>query len=136
MSVSRTWRAIPEHYNLTGVSCTACGQHHFPHRDVCRSCGDTVLRPHRFEGKGKIVTFTIIRTQGTGDTDTAEIPARDVPYILAVIELDEGPKLTAQIVDCDETDVAIGQRVDMVFRKIMERGVQGVIHYGYKFRLV
>ena len=50
------------------------------------------------------------------------------------IKLDEGPKITAQIVDCELDDVKIGMRVQSTFRKIQEDGYMGAIHYGYKFK--
>ncbi|MCK4714618.1 MAG: OB-fold domain-containing protein, partial [Candidatus Aenigmarchaeota archaeon] len=59
----------------------------------------------------------------------------EAPYMLAIIELDEGPRLTAQVVDCNKKDVKIGLPVRMVFRKIQESGAEGLIHYGFKFTL-
>jgi hypothetical protein len=47
--------------------------------------------------------------------------------------MDEGVKLTAQIVDVDPKAVEIGMRVKDVFRKVREDGKAGVIHYAYKF---
>ena len=49
--------------------------------------------------------------------------------------LDEGAKITAQIVDCDLDELNIGDEVEVVFRKIREEGKEGVISYGYKFKL-
>ena len=57
------------------------------------------------------------------------------PYAVAVIELEEGAKLTAQLVDCDVDNLEIGDPVEMVFRKIREDGEDGVISYGFKFRV-
>lgn len=57
------------------------------------------------------------------------------PYAVGIIELDEGAKVTAQIVDCDLDDINIGDEVEVVFRKIREEGKEGVITYGYKFKL-
>ena len=56
-------------------------------------------------------------------------------YSVAVIELEEGAKLTAQLVDCDVDNLEIGDPVEMVFRKIREDGEDGVISYGFKFRV-
>lgn len=52
-----------------------------------------------------------------------------------MIELEEGAKLTAQLVDCDVDNLEIGDPVEMVFRKIREDGEDGVISYGFKFRV-
>jgi uncharacterized OB-fold protein len=55
--------------------------------------------------------------------------------VLAIVELEEGPRLTAQVVGVSEKEVKIGDEVEMVFRKIMEDSEEGLIHYGYKFKL-
>ena len=54
------------------------------------------------------------------------------PYVLAIIQLDEGPRLTAQV-DCKPEEIYIGMRVKAAFRKILEEGEDGIIHYGTKF---
>ena len=53
---------------------------------------------------------------------------------VAVIKLDEGPRITAQIVDCPLDEVKIGMRVESTFRRIQEDGYTGAIYYGYKFK--
>jgi hypothetical protein len=56
-----------------------------------------------------------------------------IPYIVAIIQLEEGPRVTGQLVDCDPSQIKIGMKVQSCFRKIREEGKSGVIHYGYKF---
>jgi uncharacterized OB-fold protein len=56
------------------------------------------------------------------------------PYTVALIKMDDGPMVTAQLTDVDHEDVRIGMRVEMVTRKIREEGSEGLIVYGYKFR--
>jgi uncharacterized OB-fold protein len=58
---------------------------------------------------------------------------RQVPYVVAQVELDEGPRLTAQIVNVDPDAVFVGMKVRSCFRKITEYGQSGIIVYGYKF---
>ncbi len=72
------------------------------------------------------MTFTVIRVAPTRFTDQA-------PYAVGVIELDDGVKLTAQIVDCDVEKMGIGDRVKIEFRRLQEDGDSGIICYGYKF---
>jgi hypothetical protein len=55
---------------------------------------------------------------------------------VALIKLDEGPLLSAQLTDIDPEDVTVGMRVEMVTRKLKEQGETGLIVYGYKFRPV
>lgn len=125
-----TWRRIPERYNLLGSRCANCGESFFPMRGICPTCrrkGKMVCQ--KFTGKGKVYSYTLISSPPTG----FELEA---PYILAIIELEEGAKLTAQVVDGDFEKVKIGSPVKMVFRKIQEDGPEGLIHYGFKFKLV
>ena len=96
----------------------------------------------KLSGKGKIVSYTIIH-------DGPEVFKTQIPYVMAIIELDEGPRVTAQIVEASLPDdgtegseqnqkhpeLAIGSPVASVFRKISEDGKSGIIHYGYKFKL-
>lgn len=56
------------------------------------------------------------------------------PYAIALVKLDEGPMVTAQLTDIDYNQVRIGMRVEMVTRKLKEEGPEGQIIYGYKFR--
>ena len=122
-----TWRRIPERYRLEGTECKTCGTAYFPPREVCSKCrrkGEIVEK--KFSGKGKVFSFSWITVPPSG----FELYA---PYMIAVIELEEGPRLTSQIVDCTEEDVKIGTPVRMVFRKIQEDGKEGLIHYGFKF---
>ena len=56
------------------------------------------------------------------------------PYTVALVQLEEGPMVTAQLTDVTEDDVEIGMPVEMVTRKLREEGDSGEIVYGYKFR--
>ena len=53
---------------------------------------------------------------------------------MALVKLEEGPLLTAQLTDVEPEGVSVGQPVEMVTRKISEDGPEGLIIYGYKFR--
>ena len=72
------------------------------------------------------MTYTIIRVPPGPFADQA-------PYAVGIVELDDGVRLTAQVVDCDFSGLAIGLRVRLEFRKLSEEGAAGVIYYGYKF---
>jgi uncharacterized OB-fold protein len=126
MSVARFWRKIPQRYNMIGTRCESCGRHFFPPRSFCPGCRrEGRVVEHKFGGTGAIVTFTIIRS-------ASEQFEQMTPYVLAIVQLDEGPRFTAQIV-CRPDEARIGMRVKSVFRRIMTDGESGVIHYGTKF---
>jgi uncharacterized OB-fold protein len=53
---------------------------------------------------------------------------------VALVRLEEGPMVTAQLTDVDHINVSVGMPVEMVTRKIQTGGEEGPIVYGYKFR--
>jgi hypothetical protein len=79
-----------------------------------------------FAGTGLIYSYTVVQDPPEGYQEQS-------PYILALVRLDEGPIVTAQLTDIDSA-ISIGDRVEMVTRKLTAEGKQGTIVYGYKFR--
>jgi uncharacterized protein len=85
-----------------------------------------------FSGRGKIFTYTRL-------TDPNTVPSGfqfNTPYYVAIIELEEGPRITAQLTDFGDEKPEIGMPVEMVTRKIKVEGDPdtGLNVYGYKFR--
>ena len=131
-NVARFWREIPQRYNIMGNKCGSCGRIFFPPREACPQCRRKSygkMESFKLCGKGKIISFTIIHV-------APENFEEQVPYPVAIIKLDEGPQITAQIVDCNIEDVKIGLEVESTFRRIQEDGYVGAIYYGYKFKLI
>lgn len=123
---ARYWREIPQRYRYEAAKCTKCGKIYFPPRLVCRECRGRKFEKTELARNGEVETFTVIRVPPSGFAD-------ETPYAVGVIKLDDGVKLTAQIVDCDPADLAIGDRVSLEFRRIQEDGGSGILCYGYKF---
>lgn len=125
-SVPRFWRNLASRYNLEGTHCKECENYFYPPRNFCVNCRRSgQIEHYKFKGTGEIVTYTIIRTAAEGFES-------QVPYTLAIIKLDEGSRMTAQIVG-DPKKMYIGMRVRSVFRKLGEGGERGMIYYGTKF---
>lgn len=107
------WDGIAEH-RLMILQCQACRHHiHYP-RPICERCQSMDLAPHEVAGRGQLYAFTV--------TMQAFHPfwADKLPYTLAVVELDEEPglRLTTQIVDCAESDLHTGMRVEVVWQEL------------------
>jgi uncharacterized protein len=120
------WRNYSDRYKLKGYKCTGCGKTFFEKKGLC-VCGNLEFSEMIFSGKGKIVSFTKIHSG-------PEVFEEQAPYCVGIIDLEEGARLTGQIVDCDYNELKIGQEVEPVFRKFYKSGKKGIIHYGTKFR--
>ena len=127
MEISRHWRLQQQRYGLIGEICPHCEEKIFPPRDVCPNCAQEAKTPYVFSGKGEVYSYTTIYDPPEGYEGNA-------PYTVALIKLEEGPLITAQLTDVDNGKVEIGQKVEMVTRKLREDGERGMLVYGYKFR--
>lgn len=125
--VPRNWRLREQRYRLEGTICPECGQRQFPPRQICPQCRNRQLQPHNLNGHGTVYSYTIVYQAPEGFDGY-------VPYVVALIDLEEGPRVTAQLTDITMEEVQIGMPVDLVIRKWSEQGEQGMIVYGYKFR--
>jgi hypothetical protein len=130
-SVARFWRETIRRYNLGASRCMDCKEVFFPPRAVCPHCSMHRRSLGRMElcqlsGEGEVFSYTVVH-------EPAEGFEMEVPYVLALVKMAEGPILTAQLVDVEPEDVELGMSVKAVFRELKEEGPEGVIHYGYKF---
>lgn len=101
------WRATAEG-RLVLQRCDACRTFIWYPRGFCPDCGGTSTSWEQASGRGTVYSFTVTR-RGQGQWRDAG------PYVLAYVELAEGPRLMTNIVDCDVEDVHVGQRVAVVF---------------------
>ena len=126
MNVPKHWRESPQRYRMEAAKCKKCGTVSFPGRLICNECGHTEYETINLSGKGKLETFTIIRTAPSGFTDFA-------PYAVGLVNMDEGVKVLGQITDCNPENLKIGDRLSSKFRRMNEEGKTGMIMYAYKF---
>ena len=89
--------------------CSDCGKYQFYPRQVCVHCGSGAVEWAEASGKGTVHTFTVIHQQGMpGWRD-------EVPYVAAIIDLDEGVRMTSVVVDCAPSDVTVGMSVETTY---------------------
>lgn len=88
-------------------SCQACGQYQFYPRNICSHCSSVDLQWARASGRGKVASFTIVR-RGISQ-------AYKAPYVVALIDLEEGPRMMSNIVGETSGDIAIGRLVTADF---------------------
>jgi uncharacterized OB-fold protein len=127
MSIPRNWRLQQQRYRLVGEICERCGARIFPPRDVCPDCEAPAKTPLIFSGRGEVYSYSTVYHPPRGFEEFA-------PYTVALVQLEEGPMVTAQLTDVDAEQVRVGMPVEMVTRKVQSGGEDGAIIYGYKFR--
>jgi len=128
MEVARHWRLKQQRYGLVGEVCPHCDVKIFPPRDVCPACGDEAKNLYAFSGRGEVYSHTTVYDAPAGYEENA-------PYTVALVKLEEGPMITAQLTDVGNERIVIGTPVEMVTRKLRSDGDErGMLVYGYKFR--
>jgi len=128
MEITRHWRLRQQRYQLIGEVCGQCDTKIFPPRDICPDCGQEAKNQFQFSGRGEVYSFAPVNDAPAGFE-------ANVPYTVALVDLEEGPRVTAQLTDLDPSvPVKIGMKVEMVTRKLKADGERGMLVYGYKFR--
>lgn len=98
------WTAASEG-RLLYQQCPECGHRQFYPRALCTACA---AEPDWAEasGRGQVHTFTVVRQHGGK-------PFRDeLPYVVAIVELEEGVRMMGTLTGCDPEDVRIGMAVE------------------------
>ena len=105
------WKAAAQH-RLELPQCEACEQFWFPPSRSCPHCLSDKVGWTQVSGRGKVFSFVIY--------DRVYHPAfaEEVPYVVAVIELDEGPRLVSNIVAIAPDDVRCEMKVQAVFKDV------------------
>lgn len=131
VSAPMYWRTIPQRYRLVGAKCKSCGAVTFPPKGVCKAClASSEFEDVTLSGRGRIHTFATIGA-GSAPPEFAEQERASGPYPIAIVELEEGPKVIGQLTEVDPKAVRIGQPVRAELRRIYEE--EGVVRYGFKF---
>lgn len=102
------WEAAREG-RLLFRQCKSCGKRHFMPRHLCPQCWSDQLEWVQSQGLGSVQTFSVVHRAPTPDFGA------HTPYVIALIDLDEGPRMFANIVGGDALQVAIGDHVSVVF---------------------
>lgn len=87
--------------------CNDCERYQFFPRIFCSHCGASQLSWRAVSGRGRVASYTVVR-RGISSAYAA-------PYVVALIDLDEGPCMMSNVVDCDPEAVAVGTIVDVRF---------------------
>ena len=88
--------------------CGACREYQFYPRTLCVKCGQREPEWRSASGRGRIASFTVVR-RGVSE-------AYPTPYVVALIDLAEGPRLMSMIVDAEVEQVSVGAAVAVDFQ--------------------
>jgi uncharacterized OB-fold protein len=102
------WEGCRNH-ELLIQRCRQCTAHQFYPRTFCTACNSTEVELVRSSGRGEVLTYTIITRA------VSAAYAEDAPYVIALIRLEEGPKMMSNVVECDPESVQVGMAVEVVF---------------------
>ena len=105
-------------HKLMGSRCTECGTLWCPPRPICSKCGLGTMEWQEMNGKGKLVGFTTIEVGTTMMLDAGY--DRNNPYCSGIVQLDEGPRISAQILGVDAGNpetIRIGTELKLDFIK-------------------
>ena len=102
------WDGCKQH-ELRVQKCAACGHHQFYPRLYCTTCMSDRVEWVKTSGRAKVLSYTIIYRPVT------QAFAGDVPYVVALVTLDEGPQMMTNIVGCEPEKVHIGMPVQVTF---------------------
>jgi uncharacterized OB-fold protein len=104
------WKATADG-RLLFTRCNACGEAVWYPRPICPFCHSSDTAWEESSGRGTIYTYTIVH-RGPGPWASAS------PYVAAYVQLEEGPRMMTNIVDCDPATLEIGQAVELIFHKV------------------
>lgn len=107
------WEGCKRH-ELLIQRCEDCGHYRFPPSGLCPKCMSMKTQWARVSGRGKVYSWTIFHY--------LYHPAfsQDIPYNVAIVELDEGPRMHTNIVGCSNEDIYIDMPVEVVFEDISQ----------------
>ena len=108
------WDYAKKH-ELRMQKCVECGKIYYPPSTLCPHChswkGSEWVK---LSGKGQVYSFIVARRA------TNPAFAKEVPYVVAIIETEEGGRLISNVIDCKPEDVKIGMPVEVVFDDVTD----------------
>jgi len=119
---ARSWRAYPQAYRLEAALCTKRRRTFSPPRLVYNTSGYREFETFAMTRTETVVTYTVIRTPG--DQYQGEAPSA-----VGIIQMEDGPRLTTQIVDVGLDEITIGMTVKLESRRFYAEGHDGIVDF-------
>ena len=113
-NVSLPFWAATREGKLLIKRCASCGRAHWYPRPFCPHCWSERVSWEEASGRATLYTWSVVY-----QNDLPPFPAR-VPYVAAVVDLEEGPRMMTNVVDCNFEDLAVGMPLEVTFREETE----------------
>jgi uncharacterized OB-fold protein len=107
------WDALKAHA-LRLQKCDGCGSWRYIPTEICPRCGSEHCTWTKVSGRGRVYTHTVVHR---GPTPAYQA---DAPYVIAHVELEEGPRLISNLIGCNPADVRIGMPVEVVYEDVSD----------------
>lgn len=99
---------------LSMQRCGTCKKLVFYPRPICPNCGSQRLEWETLSGVGTVYSFSVVyRPAHPG-------MAQEVPYVVALVEIEDGVRLMTNLVECDPDKIEVGMEVEAVFEKLSD----------------
>ena len=105
------WEGCRRH-ELLIQRCRKCGTFRFYPRPMCPECNALDMEWIKAGGKGRVYSWTVAVRQFH--------PAFEVPYVIAIVELEEGVRMTTNVINCPLEELYVGMPVEVVFEDVTE----------------
>lgn len=107
------WEAARQH-RLVIQKCNACGHRWHPPLPICPACHAKDYTWTPVSGRGVVYSYTVVH-------HPAHVAVADkVPYVVILVDLEEGPRVVSNIRNCDPEALAVGMPVSLIFEEIAE----------------
>jgi uncharacterized OB-fold protein len=92
--------------------CTSCGAFHYYPRPFCPTCWSDEVEWYEASGKARVYSYSTVYVN--------DLPpfGPEVPYVAAVVELEEGPRMMTRLVDCTKDTITIDMPVEVAYQRL------------------
>ena len=105
------WDAAARH-ELVVQHCNSCKQNVFPPRAHCPNCGAAEITWQPVSGRGTLYSYTVAHRP------PHPVFAEQCPMAIDIVELEEGPRMMSNVIECDPNDLQVGMAVRVAFEAI------------------
>ena len=105
------WKGLEEG-RLLIKRCTSCGAFHYYPRPFCPTCWSDDVEWYPASGRARVYSYSTVYVN--------DLPpfGPEVPYVAAVVELEEGPRMMTRLVDCTKDDITIDMPVEVTYEQL------------------